>query len=81
MMRNLIISLLSILMLHTVVQAQGSLLEQEIELAAMAQDILVHPDLDHKIKVNRKFTKQLMNLLKEPESYNYAWDSLKTVSI
>lgn len=53
----------------------------ENELKIMAQDILYHDSLSHKIDQNKKFTRLLIQTLKRPESYKYDFDSLKTVSI
>lgn len=57
-----------------------SLEEEEKELVKMANDILRHEDTDHKIEVNKKFINKLTEVLKRPESFNYPFDSLKTVS-
>ncbi len=58
-----------------------SLERDEIELAKMAHDILNHPDTDHKIEVNKRFITKLTEVLKRPESFDYPFDSLKTISI
>ena len=59
----------------------ASLERVEIELANMANDILNHADTDHKIEVNKRFIAKLSETLAKPESFNYPFDSLKTVSI
>lgn len=61
-------------------QAVKSLEQEEKELARMAKDILNHPDTDHKIEVNKKFVNKLTAVLKRPESFNYPFDSLPTIS-
>ncbi len=58
----------------------SSLEEEEKELVKMANDILRHEDTDYKIAVNKKFINKLTEILKRPESYNYPFDSLKTIS-
>ncbi|RMG23380.1 MAG: hypothetical protein D6730_14525 [Bacteroidetes bacterium] len=61
-------------------QAQ-SLPEIENELKLMAYDILNDDSLAVKVKQNRAFSKLLIQTLKRPESYDYPFDSLKTISI
>ncbi len=58
----------------------SSLVEDEKELAKMANDILRHKDTDHKIAVNKRFINKLTEVLKRPESFNYPFDSLTTIS-
>ena len=64
----------------TLTQAQ-LLSEIESELKVMAQDILLHDSLNYKIEQNKKFTRLLIRTLKRKESFNYNFDSLKTISI
>lgn len=58
-----------------------SLPQLESELKSMAHDILHHDSLDVKIRQNKLFTRQLIQALRRPESFDYPFDSLKTISI
>lgn len=61
---------------------QGKTIEQvEKELAQLAQDILNHDDTDYKFNINKEFINRLTNLLERPESYDYPFELLETVSI
>lgn len=53
----------------------------EIELAKLAQDILNHDDTDYKFDINKEFISRLTNLLKRPESFDYTFKLLETVSV
>jgi len=53
----------------------------EEQLKVLAQDILNHDSLNYKIAQNKRFASLLMQTLERPESYNYPFDSLKTISI
>ncbi|MEL6134360.1 MAG: hypothetical protein AAFR59_13445, partial [Bacteroidota bacterium] len=68
-------------LMATYTYAQTPLLQVEQELKTLADDILNHPDLEHKKAQNKKFTKRLIETLKRPESYTYKFDSLRTVSV
>ncbi|MEO1415253.1 MAG: hypothetical protein AAFW00_08245 [Bacteroidota bacterium] len=61
--------------------AQNSMVEVERQLKTLAEDILNHPDLEHKKTQNKKFSRLLIETLKRPESYTYDFDSLRTVSV
>ncbi len=61
--------------------AQQPLSQAETTLSKMARDILNHDSLTYKINQNRRFASQLIETLKRPESYEYDFDSLQTVSI
>ncbi|MEL6730031.1 MAG: hypothetical protein AAFP83_02760, partial [Bacteroidota bacterium] len=61
--------------------AQNSMAEVERQLKTLAEDILNHPDLEHKKTQNKKFSRLLIETLKRPESYTYDFDSLRTVSV
>ena len=56
------------------------LTELEGELAPMAYQILKHPNTSYKDSLNRIFVRRMMTILKRADSYNYPFDSLKTVS-
>jgi len=77
--RLLITFLTSLLALG--LQAQRPLPEIEQELNALAQDILYHDSLAHKLAQNKRFASTLLKPLRRPESYRYPIDSLKTISI
>lgn len=62
-------------------QAQRPLKEVEKELQPLAFQILNSDSFALKVDLNKKFTKELMETLKRPESFNYDFDSLKTISI
>jgi len=53
----------------------------EQELAGLATVILQGDPLPVKIAANRQFTSLLIETLKQPASYDYSWDSLKTISV
>jgi len=61
--------------------AEQSLEEIETELAALAEDILLHDSLSYKITQNKKFATLLRKTLQRPESYNYEFEKLKSISI
>lgn len=52
----------------------------EKELAPIAQAILNDTSTDHKIELNKEFITRFTRLLQRPESFDYPFDSLKTVS-
>lgn len=52
----------------------------EKELAEIAQHILGSDSTDYKIEINKEFITRLTYLLQRPESFNYPFDSLKTIS-
>ncbi len=62
-------------------QAQRPLPEVEVQLAQLAQEVLNHNSLEHKIAQNKKFASLLNQTLERPESFDYPFDSLKTISI
>ncbi|GAB4430005.1 MAG: hypothetical protein OHK0039_48670 [Bacteroidia bacterium] len=57
------------------------LAEVERRLQTLADDILNHDSLSVKISQNREFARLLVETLQRPESYDYPFDSLKTVSV
>jgi hypothetical protein len=60
---------------------QGKTIQQiEKELAPIARTILNSDSTELKIEQNKRFVERMTNLLKRPESYNYAFDSLKSIS-
>lgn len=61
--------------------AAKPLTEVEKELKKMAFDILNHDSVAYKISLNKKFAALLYETLQRPESYNYPFDSLKTISM
>lgn len=61
--------------------ASKSIAQVEKELAPMAHTILNGDSTDEKVTLNKEFTTRMMYLLKRPESFDYPFDSLKTVSI
>lgn len=61
--------------------AQQSLPEIEQELQVLSRDILTHDSLSFKIQQNKLFTRLMIETLKRPESFDYPFDSLKTISI
>lgn len=66
---------------HGMLRAQTvNLKTQEVELAKMAETILRSDSTDLKFELNKKFIVRMTELLKRPESYNYGFDSLKTIS-
>lgn len=60
--------------------AGKSIAQVEKELAPIASFILNDTSTDAKIEANKEFIVRLTNLLKRPDSYDYPFDSLKTVS-
>ena len=60
--------------------AQQPLPELERELSQLAKDILLHDSLNVKIKLNKQFASLLMETLQRPESFDYAFDGLETIS-
>lgn len=62
-------------------QSLKSLPEVEKQLKKMAYEIVNHDSLEHRTKMNKEFTKLLRETLQRPESYDYPFDSLETVSI
>ena len=70
--------LLSIPALHA---QPGSLAATEARLHALATDVLNHDSLSYKIEQNKQFANILIDVLQRPESFNYPFDSLKTVSV
>lgn len=60
--------------------AGKSIKQVEKELSKLAHTVLNDDSTDLKIEVNKQFITRLTQLLKRPESYNYPFDSLKTVS-
>ncbi len=82
MKRNsLLVLALFFLSLPTLRAQQGSLQAIERQLQALAADVLNHDSLSHKIEQNKRFAGILIEVLRRPESFDYAFDSLKTVSI
>lgn len=61
--------------------AQMSLPEVEEKLNQLAQEVLTHDSLSVKIAKNKEFSRLLINTLKRPESFNYPFDKLNTISI
>lgn len=60
---------------------QGKSIEQvEKELAPLARNILYSDSIELKIAQNKRFIERMTNLLKRPESYNYRFDSLPSIS-
>jgi hypothetical protein len=60
---------------------QGKTIQQvEKELAPMARLLLNSDSIDLKIDLNKRFVERMTNLLQRPESYNYAFDSLTSIS-
>lgn len=60
---------------------QGKSIQQiEKELAPLARNILNSDSIDLKIEQNKRFIERMTNLLKRPESYNYPFDSLPSIS-
>ncbi|MEM6805474.1 MAG: hypothetical protein AAF696_29015, partial [Bacteroidota bacterium] len=78
---HFILSLVMILAFSLHSQAEQSLEEVEAELLAMAEDILMHDSLSYKITQNKKFASLLRKTLQRPESYTYAFEKLKSISI
>ncbi|MDX2247608.1 MAG: hypothetical protein SF052_12565 [Bacteroidia bacterium] len=66
---------------QTLLFAQKSLPEIEEELQRLSAEILTHDSLSFKIQQNKLFTRTLIETLKRPESFDYPFDSLKTISI
>ncbi len=59
----------------------GKTMQQlEKELASMAHFILEDTNTEAKIEKNKEFIERMTHLLQRPESYDYPFDSLKTVS-
>lgn len=52
----------------------------EAELKTLGAQILNHPNLEHKRKLNAEFMNRMETILKRSDSYNYPFDSLVTVS-
>jgi hypothetical protein len=60
---------------------QKALPEAEDELKLLAREVLFNDNLETKISRNKAFTSKLYNTLKRRESFNYSFDSLRTVSV
>ncbi|MEZ4825673.1 MAG: hypothetical protein R3C61_05165 [Bacteroidia bacterium] len=69
------------LLLSTTLFSQRPLHEIEKELKTLADDILTNDSLSVKISQNKRFSTLLIETLKRPESFDYPFDSLKTISI
>ena len=54
--------------------------KEEVALAKMAHTILNSDSINLKFELNKKFIVRFTRLLKKAESYNYPFDSLKTIS-
>ncbi len=61
--------------------AQEPLAEVEARLAKMADSILNDDSLSTKIRLNKEFTSLLIKTLERPDSYDYPFSTLKTISI
>jgi hypothetical protein len=62
-------------------QPSAALRKEEKELAAMARNLLFDSDTDRKLELNKEFITRLTKLLSQPETYQYSFDSLVTLSI
>lgn len=80
-MNKILIGIIGIVFTTQMMWAQASLSEVESDLKKLAEDILDHPDFEVQKANNRKFTRKLIETLKRPESYDYPFDSLKTISV
>jgi parvulin-like peptidyl-prolyl isomerase len=80
MWHRLLITLL-ITLLSSGLQAQRPLPAIEQQLDSLAQDILYHESLEHKLAQNKRFASLLVKTLERPDSYRYGFDSLETISI
>lgn len=79
----LILSAVSVFSLHAQFDADKdkTIAEVELELQPLAWQILNGDSTDTKFQLNQLFYVRLANLLKRKDSYNYKFDSLKTISI
>lgn len=68
-------------LLMQVAVAQKPLAQVEKELQKMAYDILNHDSVAYKVALNKKFASLLYETLQRPESYDYPFDSLRTISM
>lgn len=80
MLKKTLFLLLSIALFYAA-QAQRSIKDIEEDLKKMAIQILNNDSLAYKVDLNKRFTKELMEVLKRPESFKYNFDSLTTISI
>lgn len=62
------------------IDASKSIQQVEQELAPMAEAMLNDTSTDRKIELNKQFIVRLTNLLHRPESYDYNFSALKTIS-
>ena len=80
MLKKTLFLILSIALFYAA-QAQRSIKDIEEDLKKMAIQILNNDSLAYKVDLNKRFTKELMEVLKRPESFKYNFDSLTTISI
>ncbi|MEL6846834.1 MAG: hypothetical protein AAFP02_26820, partial [Bacteroidota bacterium] len=62
-------------------KAQTSLTQVESQLADYASSFLVDTTLQHKIAQNKQFSSLLLKTLNRPESYEYDWKGLESISV
>ncbi|MEZ4684651.1 MAG: hypothetical protein R3B47_00835 [Bacteroidia bacterium] len=60
---------------------QKPLPQVEDELQDLAREVLFNDNLEAKIASNKSFTSKLFNTLQRRESFDYPFDSLRTVSV
>ncbi|MEL6673984.1 MAG: hypothetical protein AAFR61_17405 [Bacteroidota bacterium] len=77
----LTLSLLLGIFMTPVAKALPSLPEVEQTLIRLAQEVQDGKTLDAKIQKNREFSRLLIETLKRPESYDYGWDKMESISI
>ncbi|MFK7926009.1 MAG: hypothetical protein AB8H47_28935 [Bacteroidia bacterium] len=70
-----------ILLFPTILKAQSSLTQVEEQLATLADAFLADSSLQYKIAQNKQFSNLLLKTLKDPQSYEYNWDGLESISV
>ncbi|MEM7656310.1 MAG: hypothetical protein AAF399_09300 [Bacteroidota bacterium] len=80
-MFRLLICLLSSLLISSGILAQNKLADTESRLKDLASIWLVNAPLKEKLSHNRQFAKLLIETLRQPESYEYPFDSLESISM
>ncbi|WNJ18587.1 hypothetical protein [Pontibacter sp. G13] len=78
--RHLLIFLMTVASVGTA-SAQRNIYEVELELRDHAEVLLGTADLRQKVQDNKAFSSLLFETLKRPDSYDFPFDSLKSVSI
>ncbi|MEL7531962.1 MAG: hypothetical protein AAFN10_11665 [Bacteroidota bacterium] len=65
----------------SLLQAQSSLGQVEEQLASYASSFLTDSSLQFKIAQNKQFSSLLLKTLQDPQSYEYNWEALESISV